>query len=110
MACHAAGTDIPAINIQRARDHGVPDYNTCRRAFSLPAAKTFADITPDEQVAATLKALYGNVNNIGKGDRIRSRTSGCLRDCAAHMLFEGLPVVQKRPTSHSCCIGAAFAL
>ncbi len=63
----AAGTDIPAINIQRARDHGVPDYNTCRRAFGLPPVKNFSDITPDEQIAATLDQLYnGNVNNIGK--------------------------------------------
>jgi hypothetical protein len=61
----AAGTDIPAINIQRGRDHGVPDYNTCRRTFKLPPAKTFSDITPDQDVAATLKELYGNVNNIG---------------------------------------------
>lgn len=43
----------------------MPDYNTCRRAFGLPAAKTFADITPDEQIAATLKDLYGSVDNIG---------------------------------------------
>jgi hypothetical protein len=64
-ASAASGTDIPAINIQRGRDHGVPDYNACRRALGLPAAKTFSDITPDQDVAAVLTQLYGNVNNIG---------------------------------------------
>jgi hypothetical protein len=44
----------------------VPDYNTCRCAFGLPAVNNFSDITPDEQIAATLKELYGNVNNIGE--------------------------------------------
>jgi hypothetical protein len=66
LAICAAGTDIAAINIQRGRDHGVPDYNTCRRLFGLPPAKTFSDITPDESVAAIMKELYGNVNNIGQ--------------------------------------------
>lgn len=59
----------------------MPDYNTCRRAFGLPAAKTFADITPDEQVAATLKALYGNVDNIGEGERAPSYTSSFVHRC-----------------------------
>lgn len=40
------------------------DCDFCRRAFGLPAAKTFSDITPDQEVAAILQQLYGNVNNI----------------------------------------------
>ena len=33
--------DLMAINIQRGRDHGVPDYNSARRSMGLDPIKSF---------------------------------------------------------------------
>ena len=35
--------DLMALNIQRGRDHGLPDYNTARRHYNLPR-RTFDEI------------------------------------------------------------------
>jgi len=37
------GMDLISLNIQRARDHGVPGYNFYREACKLGKAKTFAE-------------------------------------------------------------------
>lgn len=59
------GFDLPTLNIQRGRDHGLPDYNTVRVAFGLAPKATFEDITSDPQVQASLAAAYGgDVNKI----------------------------------------------
>jgi peroxidase len=58
------GFDLASLNIQRGRDHGLPDYNTLRVAFGLSAVTSFSDISSDPAIQATLASLYGNVNNI----------------------------------------------
>ncbi len=58
------GTDLPALNIQRGRDHGLADYNTFRQAYGLSAVASFSEITSDTSLATQLEAVYGDVNNI----------------------------------------------
>ncbi|OWF54042.1 dual oxidase 2-like isoform X1 [Mizuhopecten yessoensis] len=38
--------DLAALNIQRGRDHGLPDYQAVREAFDLPRLKSWEDINP----------------------------------------------------------------
>ena len=58
------GFDLASLNIQRGRDHGLPDYNSLRVAFGLPAVTSFAEITSDPTMQAGLQSLYGDVNRI----------------------------------------------
>ena len=37
-----------AVNIQRGRDHGLPDYNTARVAYGLKKKEHFMDIEAKE--------------------------------------------------------------
>ena len=43
--CFTDIADLGADDIQRGRDHGMPTYNQMRRAYGLPAAQSFTDIT-----------------------------------------------------------------
>jgi hypothetical protein len=66
---HPFGLDLPAINMQRGRDHGLPDYNTLRAAYGLPRVHSYAEINPDPDVIARLTAAYGQApdgsDNVG---------------------------------------------
>ncbi len=58
------GLDLASINIQRGRDHGLPDYNTVRSYYTGKPALSFADITSDPARQNHLAQLYGHVNNM----------------------------------------------
>jgi hypothetical protein len=60
----AGGQDLIARDIQRARDNGLPDYNTMRVAYGLPPVTSFAQITSNVTVQKELQQAYGSVNNI----------------------------------------------
>jgi hypothetical protein len=60
----AGGSDLIARDIQRGRDHGLPDYNTLRAAYGLPRVTSFAQITSNVQVQQKLQQLYGSVDKI----------------------------------------------
>lgn len=38
--------DLMAVNIQRGRDHGLPDYNTARKYLNLDPITKWTDINP----------------------------------------------------------------
>ena len=69
----AGGMDLAALNIQRGRDHGTPNYNILRGAYGLNPIQNFSQITSDTTLAQKLQALYGNVNNI-------DAWTGCLAE------------------------------
>ena len=56
--------DLVALNIQRGRDHGLPDYNTLRESFGLVRKNTFTDITNDPVVQASLGQVYNSVDEV----------------------------------------------
>jgi hypothetical protein len=61
----AGGMDLAALNIQRGRDAGLPDYNELRTAHRLPTRQNFSQITSDPEIAQKLSQMYGgNINNI----------------------------------------------
>lgn len=60
----AGGFDLASLNIQRGRDHGLPDYNSVREQLGLERAETFADISSDPEVQEKLAAAYDSVDEI----------------------------------------------
>lgn len=60
----AGGFDLAALNIQRGRDHGLPDYNTVRTSLGLDRANSFADVTADTELQSQLEQVYGSVDTI----------------------------------------------
>lgn len=60
----AGGLDLTALNIQRARDRGIPTYNEVRKALGLKRAKKFSDISSDTAVQKALYIAYGSIDEV----------------------------------------------
>lgn len=60
----AGGSDLAALDIQRGRDHGLPDYNALRFFYGLQPVASFSEISSDPAIQAALEELYGTVGNI----------------------------------------------
>jgi peroxidase len=59
------GQDLMALDTERGRDMGIPDYNTLRVSLGLPAISRFSQITRNVLVQQELAAAYpGGVNTI----------------------------------------------
>ncbi|KAK3606296.1 hypothetical protein CHS0354_037972 [Potamilus streckersoni] len=62
--------DLVAINIQRARDHGLADYNTIREAYGLPRKQNWEEINTStyngslymQGAIEKLRWVYGNTS------------------------------------------------
>lgn len=73
--------DLIALNIQRARDHGVSSYNEMRRAYGLRPVRSFFEIAHDETLAKYLASVYQTV------DDVDSWVGGA---CEPHLPFSSL--------------------
>ena len=60
----AGGMDLAALDIQRGRDHGLPDYNSLREFYGLQRVSSFSDISDDPQTQQRLQEAYGDVDSI----------------------------------------------
>ena len=60
----AGGIDLLSINIARARERGLPDYNTIRTDLSLDPHTGFSSLTSDPALASSLASVYTDINDV----------------------------------------------
>lgn len=61
-----SGIDLIALNVQRARDHGIPSYNNYRALCNLKRAQNWEDLSREipPEVISRLKRIYPTVDDI----------------------------------------------
>ncbi|XP_037051362.1 uncharacterized protein LOC119085170 [Bradysia coprophila] len=61
-----SGIDLVSLNIQRARDHGIPSYNNYRALCNLKRAQTWEDLSREipPEVITRFKRIYASPDDI----------------------------------------------
>ena len=88
--------DLMAINMQRARDHGLPDFNSARMAYGLPPVVDFEDLNPLygalDDVTRSIENLREVYNNdISKCDIWACGLAETIPSGFDHLLPPGIP-------------------
>ena len=60
----SGGLDLAALNIQRGREMGIPDFNTIRIELGLDPLTEFSQISSNSDLNAELEDLYGDINEL----------------------------------------------
>ncbi|XP_054289704.1 uncharacterized protein LOC129004994 [Macrosteles quadrilineatus] len=61
-----SGMDLPALNVQRGRDHAIPSYNEYRALCNLKRATTWEDLSREipAETIARFRRIYASVDDI----------------------------------------------
>ena len=60
----AGGIDLLSSNLARARERGLPGYNTIREGLFLTPHTDFASLTSDTTLSAALESVYIDINEV----------------------------------------------
>jgi len=60
----AGGLDLLSVNIARARERGLPDYNTLREDLQLERHGGFTSLTSDIALRQSLQEVYTSINDV----------------------------------------------
>ena len=69
--------DLMAVNMQRARDHGLPDFNSARLAYGLPRVNSFEDLNPLYGIDSIITNGIENLRDVYNNDIDRCDIWAC---------------------------------
>jgi peroxidase len=89
--CFTGVQDLGALDVERARDHGIPSYNALRRAYGLEPKRSFPDVTGEHGDSAGL--VKGDLGRRIDDPRILDFVS--IRDRDGNLVPLGSPEAQE---------------
>ncbi len=60
----SGGFDLPSLNIQRGRDHGLASFSKVRTSLGYPPASSFAYLSTDPEIQDRLEQAYGSIEYV----------------------------------------------